>query len=576
MNIYVAGVVISLLVYVVVGNYAGRKVKHLDDYFVAGRQAPTLLIVGTLVASVNSTGAFLGEAGFAYSGYTGYLMLGLPLTSIGYALGAVFFGRYLRRSRVLTVAEFFGRRFFSQRVRTAAGVTLILGLLGYLMVVTHGVALVLGQIADLPHWAGLLIAWLSYTTFTLYAGSRGVVITDTIMFLLFTAISVIALAFIFSYAGGWFETVQGMSTMPDKPDLLSWHGTIGPGSEWSSPWEAFAWGSTLGLAWGFAVAVSPWQSSRYLMAKNEHVVMRSACIATIILILFQHIIYYSGGAINMGNPDIEPSTEAMLWAAFNMMPAIVGSVLLAGILAAGLSSASTFLSLVGFSVTNDVFQFRERSDRQMLSLSRWTMLAVGIVALVIAFLTPPNIFWITWSVGTIFASSWGPVAFLSIWSDRITEQGAFWGIVSGFLGNALSSLLDVWGVIDLPGYMDPVLVGALLSCAVIITVSSRGTVSDEQKTLRRELHRVPPEELDVAKTKQTLRIAKLIVLYGFIGPTLMLTFIVRPYHKAIGLLDDGSLLSWSSGETILPLCAGAVLITAGLVTHRVIKKSYTP
>ena len=120
MDIYVAGVVISLLVYILVGNYAGRKVKHLEDYFVAGRQAPTLLIVGTLVASFNSTGIFLGEAGMAYSGYVGYFILGLPLTSIGYALGAVFFGRYLRRSRVITVAEFMGRRFFSQRVRTVA------------------------------------------------------------------------------------------------------------------------------------------------------------------------------------------------------------------------------------------------------------------------------------------------------------------------------------------------------------------------------------------------------------------------------------------------------------------------
>ncbi len=38
----------SLVVYLVVGNLAGRKVKHLDDYFVAGRNAPTFLILGTV------------------------------------------------------------------------------------------------------------------------------------------------------------------------------------------------------------------------------------------------------------------------------------------------------------------------------------------------------------------------------------------------------------------------------------------------------------------------------------------------------------------------------------------------
>jgi sodium/pantothenate symporter len=576
MDIYVAGVVASFLLYIVVGNYAGRKVKHLDDYFVAGRQAPTLLIVGTLVASVNSTGAFLGEAGFSYSGFTGYFLLGLPLTSIGYALGAVFFGRYLRRSRVLTVAEFFGRRFFSQRVRTAAGVTLILGLLGYLMVVTHGVALVLGQIIGLPHWAGLLAAWLSYTMFTLYAGSRGVVITDTIMFLLFTAVSVAALYFIISFSGGWFSTIEGLSTLASKPDIMSWHGTIGPTSEWNSEWEAFAWSSTLNLAWGVAVAVSPWQSSRYLMAKDEHVVMRSACFATIILIFFQYIVYYAGGAINLANPDIEPTSGAMLWAAYNMMPAIAGAILLAGILAAGLSSATTFLSLIGFSVTNDVFQFRERSDEAMLSLSRITMFVVGVVALLMAFLTPPNIFWITWSVGTIFASSWGPVAFMSIWTDKITADGAFWGIVSGFLGNALSALLDAGGYIDLPGYMDPVLVGALISVVVILVVSSRGSSTDAERALRKELHVVPAQELSVARTRNTLRATKMIVWGGILTPVLMLLLIVRPYQQAKGLLDPGGVLIWNTGEVILPLCGGVVLIVSGLITHHFIKISYSP
>lgn len=38
MDIYAAGVFISLIVYIVVGNYAGRKVRHLEDYFVAGRR----------------------------------------------------------------------------------------------------------------------------------------------------------------------------------------------------------------------------------------------------------------------------------------------------------------------------------------------------------------------------------------------------------------------------------------------------------------------------------------------------------------------------------------------------------
>jgi len=574
MDIYAAGVFISLIVYIAVGNYAGRKVKHLEDYFVAGRRAPTLLIVGTLIASFNSTGIFLGEVGFSYSGYLGMMILGLPLTSIGYVLGALYFGRFLRRCRVLTVAEYFGLRFGSRRVRTAAAITLIVGLGGYLMVVTHGVALVLGQITGLPHWAALCVAWMGYTLFTLYAGSRGVVITDTIMFLLFTSIAFIALYFIVDLLGGWFTVIERMSELESRPELMSWHGLTGAGAEWASPLEAFVWYTTLSFAWGLVSAVSPWQSSRYLMARDEHVVLRSACTATVIAIVLQHVVYFVGGAIALGNDAVDPPDQAIMWAAYNMMPALVGALLLAGILAAGLSSASTFMSLVGFSVSYDLGEHASLDDRQMLRLSRMLMFGVGIAALLVALLTPPNIFWITWFVATVFASSWGPVALLSVWSDRITADGAFWGIVSGFLGNVLTKLLDVLGIVDLPGYLDPVFIGGVLSLAVVLAVSRRGTVPEEAKTLRRKLHDVPVEDLDPVRTRNTLLAAKLLIAYAFIGPVMVLTLYVRPYHRATGRLRDGQWLDWTSLDTLLPLIGACIILMTGLVAHRVIRRDY--
>ena len=84
MDIYALGIAISVVIFVAVGIYAGRSVKKLDDYFVAGRRAPTLLIVGTLVASVFSTSLFLGEAGFTYDGQLGPYILMPGIAVIGY------------------------------------------------------------------------------------------------------------------------------------------------------------------------------------------------------------------------------------------------------------------------------------------------------------------------------------------------------------------------------------------------------------------------------------------------------------------------------------------------------------
>ena len=108
MDIYTTAIAVSILIYIAIGNYAGRGVKKLDDYFVAGRRAPSILIIGTLVASVLSSTIFLGEVGFAYEGQAGPYMAWPQYATGGYIVGALFFGRYLRRSRATTVAEFFG------------------------------------------------------------------------------------------------------------------------------------------------------------------------------------------------------------------------------------------------------------------------------------------------------------------------------------------------------------------------------------------------------------------------------------------------------------------------------------
>ena len=71
MDIFTLAIVVSVSIFIAAGVYAGRSVKKLDDYFVGGRQAPTLLIVGTLFASVFSTSIFLGGAGFTYDGQLG-------------------------------------------------------------------------------------------------------------------------------------------------------------------------------------------------------------------------------------------------------------------------------------------------------------------------------------------------------------------------------------------------------------------------------------------------------------------------------------------------------------------------
>ena len=574
MDIYSGAVLISLIIYVAVGNYAGRRVKKLDDYFVAGRRAPTLLIVGTLVASVLSTNIFLGETGFVYEGQAGPYLLWPPIGAMGYIFGALLFGRYLRRSRALTGAEYFGQRFNSQRVQTAAGITIIFGLGGYLLAVTQGVAFLLTYITDLSFTQALIIGWVSYTAFTMYSGTRGVILTDTLMFLLFTSVAVLALVFLVHDAGGWSTVVRELAILPEKPDLMAWHGIVGSDTPFSSVLDFTLWNITLAVAWGLVYAVSPWQSSRYLIARDEHVVMRAACIAAIFLILMELTLYAAGAVINLSDSGIQPSEEVIIYAALNLLPELLGALLLAGIMAAGLSSASTFLSLVGFSVSHDLFRHDAVDDKKMLKLSRLIMLGIGVITLVIAFVSPIDIFWLTYFVGTLFASSWGAVALMSVWSRKITADAAFWGIVSGFAFNAVPKALEYFDLIDLPFWLDPILLGGLVSLVVVLVVSRFGQVSQKEQDYRLQLHRIPELEISARKLRFTRYAPIALAVYQVIMCAVLLTIYVRPYQEATGTLSAVGGINWWSGESLLVLSGPIVVLPTAWIAWRMIRKSY--
>jgi len=532
MNTFLISVVLSILVYLGVGWYAGRKVKNLDDYYVAGRNAPTLLIVGTLVASFLSTNAFLGEVGMSYQGHGPLIIIMTGVNSLGYVIGALFFGRYLRRSRALTVPEFFGQRFQSRRLQAFAGLTIVIGLTCYLLAVTWGVSLIVTEVSDISYTTSIIMVWLGYTAFTLYSGSKGVILTDTIMFVLFSTVTLITLYYIVQAGGGWDSSLEQLVTYKEKPEIISWHGVIGPDSTWQTPAEGLIWALILGVAWGVVVAVSPWQSSRYLMAKNEHVVIRSACGAAMAVLLFYLVITFGAAAVNLINPNIDPPESALIWVAINIMPTVLGAMLVCGILAAGLSSASTFLSLVGFSASNDIFQHSNDPKKQLRS-TRYTMIVMGLIVVVLCLVLPTNIFWITYFAGPVFASSWGVVAFMSIWSRRITEAGAFWGMVSGFMGNVIANLLKLFAGVDLPVYMDPILLGGAISLITVLLVSASGNVSLESQNFREQLHKAPANNQDSQEIARTLIWSKMMIIIGVVVVALLINFYAKPYETAI-------------------------------------------
>jgi sodium/pantothenate symporter len=159
------------------------------------------------------------------------------------------------------------------------------------------------------------------------------------------------------------------------------------------------------------------------------------------------------------------------------------------------------------------------------------MLVVGVVILGLAFFLPPAILQTTYFAATLFASSWGPLAFFSVWSDRITAAGAFWGIVAGFLGNAIPKLLSVFEIVALPVFLDPFVIGLSLSIATILLVSKMSRPTQGERVYRAMIHRVPSGEIDERKLSQTLRLSRWLMVAGVLTIAVMIVFYVLPYAE---------------------------------------------
>ena len=76
-------------------------------------------------------------------------------------------------------------------MRKLAGITCIIAVSAYMLSATRGITSLMMNITGLPEWASILIAWLSFTIFTIISGSPGVLVTDTMMFLVFLSAAII-------------------------------------------------------------------------------------------------------------------------------------------------------------------------------------------------------------------------------------------------------------------------------------------------------------------------------------------------------------------------------------------------
>jgi len=143
-----------------------------------------------------------------------------------------------------------------------------------------------------------------------------------------------------------------------------------------------------------------------------------------------------------------------------------------GILAASMSSASSYLLITGSSVAENIFRglFKKNAtDNQVLIVSRITLAAVLLFGIWVAWEEDSVIFQVVSYAWAGLGASFGPLTLFALYWRRTTKQGAIAGMVTGaamvlIWHNLIKPLGGVFGIYEL-------LPAFLCSCLAIVVVS---------------------------------------------------------------------------------------------------------
>lgn len=441
-------VVVYLVVSVAIGIIANKYIGNMTDYVVAGRGVRTALSVATL------TGTELGLVTVMYNAQVGFEG-GFASFHIGLFAGVVtFFVGFtgfivadLRRHKVLTIPEFYGKR-YGQGVQIYGALLLSLGGIFCMgLYLNTGAKFIVG-ITGLPMDGTMLklvmVALLSLVLFyTVLGGMVSVILTDYVQFVVLST-GLLVTTGIALYAMSWGDIVNVVVSEQGEAGYnpLMPEGPFGP--------SYMMWMVFLGLV---VSAVWPTSVARALACDSERTVRRQYMFGALSFTIRTIIPFFWGiaaFATIMVVPELkeafrpgEQSPDALdsLFA----MPVFLGRILPIGLIglvtaamiAAFMSTHDSYLLCWSSVLTNDVvvpLVGRDLSQRAQIYIARGFIVAIGVIILLISFFFPlkQRLWDFMAMTGALYFCGAFALLVAGLYWKRASTAGAYAALTAGF------------------------------------------------------------------------------------------------------------------------------------------------
>jgi SSS family solute:Na+ symporter len=402
-----------------------------QDYFLAGRDAGWFLVGGSLFASNIGSEHLVGLAGTGAASGVAVAQFEILASLILLILGWLFVPFYLS-SGVFTMPEFLERRYSSGARWYLAVISIIAYVLTKISVTIAAGGIVFTALMGIDFWTGALIVVVITGIYTIFGGLRAVLYTDLMqMFVLIGGAIAVTLVGL-NELGGW----SAMTTAAGPAMMDMWK----PMSDPNFPWTGILIGAPILGVWYWCT--DQFIVQRVLAATNQDNARRGTIFAGYLKMLPLFIFVVPGivayalnkaGRIQLAAPD-----QALPTLVGTLLPSGLRGLVVAGLMAALMSSLSSVFNSTSTLVTIDVYKKLRpvSSERQLVLVGQVTtalLVGLGLLWIPVMKLISGQLYQYLQSVQAYISPPIASVFLLGVMWKRVNATGAMAALLSGFV-----------------------------------------------------------------------------------------------------------------------------------------------
>ncbi len=407
---------IYVIAMVAIGFYTSRKTKSINDFMLGGRNVGSWLTAFSYGTTYFSAVVFIGYAGqFGWSYGVSAAWIGVGNALLGSMLPWLILGK---RTRIMTnhlgaktMPDYFGRRFDSNALKTAAAAVVFIFLIPYTASVYNGLSRLFGMVFNLGDngYVYIIIAMAALSAvYVILGGYAATALNDFFqgMIMLVGIIAVVICTL--NGKGGFSSAIEQLGQIEAQKSL----GTLfGP-----DPVNLFGVVILTSIGtWGL-----PQMVQKFYAIKNEQAITKGTVISTIFALIVAGGSYFMGGFIRLycttdsadtskafietvnGKPVYDAMVPALLDTA---LPDILIGLVVVLVLSASLSTLSSLVLTSSSTLTNDLIKPRVKdfTDKKQMTVMRVLIAVFLIISVFIA--CNKNA-----SISTLMSYSWGALS----------------------------------------------------------------------------------------------------------------------------------------------------------------------